>query len=46
MQNILIPVNKAKIDAERPLLFVSRNTKGKQAAPIMDGMIIHIEYVV
>ena len=36
-------VKSAKIDADRPLLFVSRNTNGKQAAPIMDGRMINME---
>ena len=44
IQNMLIPVNKANIEAERPLLFVSRNTIGKQAAPIIDGIMIKREY--
>ena len=43
MQNMLIPVNSAKMDADRPLLFVSRNTNGKHAAPIMDGRMINME---
>lgn len=33
------------MEAERPLLLVSRNRGGKQAAPIMDGMIMQREYV-
>lgn len=45
IQNILIPVNSAKIEAERPLLFVSLNTSGKQAAPIIEGIMIKSEYV-
>ena len=34
------------MDAVLPLLFSLRNTGWKHAAPIMDGMIIHMEYVV
>ena len=41
-----IPVNNAKIEAVLPLLFNLRNTGWKQAAPIIEGMIMHMEYVV
>lgn len=34
------------MDAVLPLLFSLRNTGWKHAAPIMDGMIMHMEYVV
>ena len=33
------------MDAVLPLLFSLRNTGWKHAAPIMDGMMMHMEYV-
>ena len=42
---MLTPVSNAKMDADRPLLFVSRNKTGKQAAPTIDGRIMQREYV-
>ena len=42
---MLTPVKNAKMEAERPLLFVSLNTNGKQAAPMTEGMMINREYV-
>ncbi len=37
---MLIPVSSANMEAERPLLFVSLNTSGKQATPMMEGIMI------
>jgi hypothetical protein len=39
----MTPVPNENTDAAHPLLEVSLNTKGKQAAPITDGIIIAME---
>ena len=41
-----MPVRNAKMEAALPLLLVQWNSMGKQAAPIMDGIIMHMEYTV
>lgn len=40
-----MPVSSANMEADRPLLPVSLNSGGKQAAPTIEGMMMHREYV-
>lgn len=40
---MLIPVSNAKMEAARPLLLVSLNSGAKQAAPIIEGIMMQSE---
>ena len=42
VENVIEKIN-AKIEAVLPLLFNLRNTGWKQAAPIIEGIMMHIE---